>query len=295
MSEHPKQGIHGLIEAVINARPRDLGGFEVGRALPSPRHKLVGPFIFFDHMGPANFAPGASINVRPHPHIGIATVTYLFDGEILHRDSVGSEQLIHPGDVNWMVAGRGIVHSERTRQEVLEQGQFLHGIQAWVALPLDKEHIEPAFYHHPKTSLPNIELPGVALRLIAGAAYGQEAGVAVASPTFYLDAQLQLAATLELPNEYAERAFYVVEGSVRCDGEDFAAREFAILKPGEAVLTANEPSRVMLLGGAPVGDRHIEWNFVSSKQEEIEEAKRAWRAREFPLVPGDELEFIPLP
>lgn len=290
------QSQNSLIEAVIEARPRDLGGFMVGRALPSPHRRLVGPFIFFDHMGPVDFQPGHGINVRPHPHIGLATVTYLFAGEIVHRDSLGSDLSIRPGDVNWMIAGRGIVHSERTAPELREHGQSLHGIQAWVALPSEVEAAEPQFFHHPVATLPRVTRPGVSLRLIAGDAYGERSPVAVACPTFYVDAQLEAASRLELPDEHEERAFYVVNGRVSCGGQEFGERQMAIARPGVAVaLEALEASQVMLLGGAHLGERFIEWNFVASSQEKIDQAKVAWEARSFPLVPGDEEEFIPLP
>jgi redox-sensitive bicupin YhaK (pirin superfamily) len=247
-------------------------------------------------MGPVDFMPGTGIDVRPHPHIGLATVTYLFEGEMLHRDSLGSKQFIRPGDVNWMVAGRGIVHSERISEERRTNGQKLHGIQAWVALPSDAESSEPAFYHHPVSALPLIERPGVRMRLIAGNAYGERSSVAVASPTFYLDAQLEAAASVELPDEHEERAFYLVEGRVSVNDREYEPRQLAVVRPGASVrISALEPSRLMLLGGAPLGERFIEWNFVSSSLEKIEAAKAAWQAREFPVVPGDDVEFIPLP
>lgn len=285
-----------VIETVVFARPRDLGGFTVGRALPSPARRLVGPFIFFDHMGPVDFVPGTGVDVRPHPHIGLATVTYLFEGEMLHRDSLGTEKLIRPGDVNWMVAGRGIVHSERISEDTRKNGQKLHGIQAWVALPTEAESGDPAFYHHPVSALPLIERPGVRMRLIAGNAYGERSGVAVASPTFYLEAQLEAAASIELPNEHEERAFYLVNGRVSVNGREYEPRQLAVARPGASIqISALEPSRLMLLGGAHLGERFIEWNFVSSSHEKIEAAKAAWQAREFPVVPGDDVEFIPLP
>ena len=285
-----------VIETVVYARPRDLGGFTVGRALPSAAQRLVGPFVFFDHMGPVEFPPEGGVDVRPHPHIGLATVTYLFEGELLHRDSLGSEQTIRPGDVNWMIAGRGIVHSERTSEARRTNGQALHGIQAWVALPSELEECEPAFFHHPSQALPRIQRPGVQMHLIAGSAYGERSPVQVASPTFYLHVQLEAAASLELPDEHAERAFYVVSGRVRVGEREVEPRTLAVARSGERViLNAMEPSRVMLLGGAHLGERFIEWNFVSSSRERIEQAKAAWQAREFPVVPGDDIEFIPLP
>jgi redox-sensitive bicupin YhaK (pirin superfamily) len=285
-----------VIETLVHARPRDLGGFTVGRALPSPQRRLVGPFVFFDHMGPVAFDPGHGIDVRPHPHIGLATVTYLLEGEIVHRDSLGFEQPIRPGDVNWMVAGRGIVHSERTSPERREHGQKLHGLQAWVALPDSTQECEPQFYHHPAASLPRIVRPGAELRLIAGHAYGERSPVAVASPTFYLQAQLAAAAELKLTDEHEERAVYIVSGRVRVGDDELEARSLAVLRPGAAVsVSAIEPSCVMLLGGAPVGERFVEWNFVSNSQERIARAKAAWRERRFPVVPGDSVEYIPLP
>jgi redox-sensitive bicupin YhaK (pirin superfamily) len=286
-----------VLELVLHARPRDLGGgFMVGRALPAPQRRLVGPFIFFDHMGPMDMAPGTGTDVRPHPHIGLATVTYLFSGEIFHRDSLGSAQAIRPGDVNWMIAGRGIAHSERTAPELRAKGHHLHGIQAWVALPTEREEDEPAFFHHPMRSLPEIDRPGLQLRVIAGNAYGEISPVVVGSPTLYADARLDAGARLDLPDDHEERACYIVEGEVRVGGQAFGARSLLIARPGERVaIEASLPSRVMLLGGAPLGERHIDWNFVSSSKERIEQARRDWKERRFPLVPGDEVEFIPLP
>ncbi len=286
----------GAIAQVIEPRTRDLGGFEVRRVLPVARRRLVGPFIFFDHMGPSRFPPGQGIDVRPHPHIGLATVTYLFDGEIMHRDSLGCVQPIRPGAVNWMTAGRGIVHSERTGPEERAREARLHGIQSWVALPRAEEEAEPAFRHHPAETLPEIDRDGATLRLIAGAAYGASSPVAVLSEMFYLDAALAEGAELRLPEGYAERAAYVVEGAVRVAGESFEAGRMIVFQPGaEAAVTAAEAARVMLLGGAAMdGQRHIWWNFVSSSPERIEQAKADWKAGRFPQVPG-ETEFIPLP
>jgi redox-sensitive bicupin YhaK (pirin superfamily) len=286
-----------VLELVLHARPRDLGGgFMVGRALPSPQRRMVGPFIFFDHMGPMDMPPGTGTDVRPHPHIGLATVTYLFSGEIFHRDSLGSAQAIRPGDVNWMIAGRGIAHSERTAPELRAQGHHLHGIQAWVALPTEHEEDAPAFFHHPKSSLPAIERADVKLRVIAGNAYGEISPVVVSSPTFYVDAQLAAGASLDLPDDHEERACYVVTGEVKIAGQTFGERSLAIARPGERVtIDATQPSQIMLLGGAPLGERNIDWNFVSSSKERIEKARSDWKDRRFPLVPGDEIEFIPLP
>jgi len=284
---------------VLEGRPRDLGGFEVRRVLPAGGLRTVGPFIFFDHMGPATFAPGAGVDVRPHPHIGLATVTYLFAGEFMHRDSLGSAQLIRPGDVNWMVAGRGIVHSERTPPEARRAdagGAPIHGIQTWLALPAAREEMEPSFAHHPAATLPAIESGGVQMRLIAGSAYGRRAPAAVQSPTFYLAATLAAGATVELPPEHAERAAYVVEGEVDVAGERHGVGRMIVFEAASpASLRAVTPARVMLLGGAPLdGPRHIWWNFVSSSLERIERAKVDWREGRFAAVPGDD-ERIPLP
>jgi hypothetical protein len=287
----------GAIERIVTARPRDLGGFSVRRLLPAPRRPAVGPFVFFDHLGPAYLAPGAGISVRPHPHIALSTVTYLFDGEIFHRDSLGSAQAIRPGEVNWMRAGRGIVHSERTTPERLASGQHIHGIQAWVALPQAHEEDPPAFFHHPSHELPTRQTDGATLRIIAGHFAGLASPVAVSSPLFYVDAALQASAPLEMLSEHEERAFYVASGAVSCEGEDFPEGSLVILRPGAGVcVRAHVESRLMLLGGAPLdGPRLLWWNFVSSRRERIEEAKRDWRERRFPVVPGDEDEFIPLP
>jgi redox-sensitive bicupin YhaK (pirin superfamily) len=285
------------VDLIITPRSRDLGeGFMVRRILPYAKRRHVGPFVFFDHMGPADFAPGQGLDVRPHPHIGLATVTYLFEGEIMHRDSLGVVQPIRPGDVNWMVAGRGIVHSERTRDELRRSGSALHGIQSWLALPQSQEETAPDFRHHPAASLPEIELPGVRMRLIAGKAFGAASPVQVFAPMFYLDAVLDDEAVLPLPEEYEERAVYVAIGMVVLDGERYEAGSMLVLKPGSRPrITAQGPARLMLLGGAPLdGERHLWWNFVSSSKERIEQAKADWRAGHFAMVPGDP-EFIPLP
>jgi len=282
--------------SLIPGRTRDLGGFNVRRTLPSTRCRLVGPFVFWDHMGPVQFGPGHGVDVRPHPHINLATVTYLFEGEIVHRDSLGSDQVIRPGDVNWMTAGRGIVHSERTGAELRKSGGPVHGIQSWVALPTELEETEPAFEHVAGKLLPEVRQPGVRLRVIAGAAFGVTATVQILSPTFYVDARLDAGAELALPDDYAERAAYVVEGGIECDGQLVEAGTMAVAEGGvRATMRALRPSRVMLLGGARVGERHVWWNFVSSSEERIEKAKREWKEGAFPKVPGDESEFIPLP
>jgi len=286
-----------MLETVIDQRRRDLGGFEVGRVLPHAHHRMIGPFIFFDHMGPVRFPPGIprTVDVRPHPHIGLATVTYLFEGEIMHRDSVGSEQPIRPGEVNWMIAGRGITHSERF-EKARAQGGAMHGIQAWVALPDGSEEIAPDFAHHEGAQLPLLEDGNLRLRLIAGHAYGQEAASKTLSPLFYVHAELQAGGIVALPDAYPERAAYVVSGQVESGGELFHPGQMLVFKGGgPAHLRAQEPSLVMLLGGDPVGPRFIEWNFVSSSKERIEQAKADWRAGRMKLQDLDNGEFIPLP
>ena len=288
----------GVVARLLEGRPRDLGGFNVRRVLPAGRQQTVGPFIFFDHMGPATFSDGGGVDVRPHPHIGLATVTYLFAGEFMHRDSLGTAQLIRPGDVNWMVAGRGIVHSERTPAEArrVAGGAAIHGIQTWVALPKDLEEIEPSFEHHPAPTLPEIRAPGVTMRLIAGAAFGQCAPTSVYSPMFYLAATLEPGAAVELPGEYAERAAYVVEGEVEVAGERHGVGRMVLFEADvPASVRALTPATLMLLGGAPLdGPRHIWWNFVSSSLDRIERAKLDWHEQRFAAVPGDD-ERIPLP
>jgi redox-sensitive bicupin YhaK (pirin superfamily) len=288
------------VSLVITPRTRDLGGFSVRRALPDGRRRMVGPFIFFDHMGPADFPPGHGIDVRPHPHIALATVTFLFEGEILHRDSLGSQQAIRPGDVNWMLAGHGIVHSERTSDETRRRGGRLHGIQSWVALPKSQEETAPSFVHHPAASIPRIQRPGVDLRVVAGTAYGQRSPVGVLSPTLYVAATLDAGATLEVDAEHAERAAYVLDGTIAIGGREFSAGTMAVFQGGGDVqLRAVAPTRLVIVGGAALdGERHIWWNFVASSVEQMERAKQDWHVRNearFPKVPGDEHEFIPLP
>jgi redox-sensitive bicupin YhaK (pirin superfamily) len=287
----------GSIELVITARPRDLGGFSVGRVLPAMTRRLVGPFIFFDHMMRSELAPGHGIDVRPHPHIGLATVTYLFDGEIIHRDSLGSEQAIAAGDVNWMIAGRGIVHSERTGEARRRSGGVVHGIQSWVALPVAEEETAPHFEHHPRATLPLVERPGARLRILAGHAFGARAPVGVRSPTLYVHAELDDDAELPLPEDHEERAAFVVDGELGCDGASYRSGSMLVFRRGaKAALRAGGPSRIMLLGGAPLeGPRHIFWNFVSSSKDRIERAKQEWKRGAFPKVPGDSVEFTPLP
>jgi len=286
-----------MIDLVIDERRRSLGGFEVGRVLPYAKHRMVGPFIFFDHMGPVRFEAGLprSVDVRPHPHIGLATVTYLFEGEITHRDSVGSEQAIRPGEVNWMVAGRGITHSERFERARAEGGS-MHGIQAWVALPREQEECDPAFFHHGIADLPSLDDEGVRGRVIAGEVDGLKSGVRVASPLFYVHWDLAPGARVALPGLYSERAAYVASGAIEVDGQRVDAGRMAVLAPGRpTILRAVQRSTVMGLGGEPVGPRFIEWNFVSSSKDRIEQAKADWRAGRMKLPDLDHDEFIPLP
>jgi redox-sensitive bicupin YhaK (pirin superfamily) len=286
------------VELDIVARRRDLGdGFSVRRLLPSAQRRMVGPFIFVDHMGPVTLPAGHGLDVRPHPHINLATVTFLFDGEILHRDSIGSEQLIRPGAVNWMTAGRGIAHSERSPAAERKSGAHVHGMQLWVALPTAHEEDEPTFQHHPDSTIPTTGRPGARLTVIAGAAYGLTSPVQVCSPLFYVEARLEARAELALPDEYAGRAAYVVEGAVESDRRVRGEGEMVVFRPGvPALVRATVPTRLMLLGGAPLdGERHIWWNFVSSSAERIERAKADWSDDRFGHVPGDEFERIPLP
>lgn len=286
-----------MIELMINARRRDLGGFEVGRVLPFAQRRMIGPFIFFDHMGPAQFPAGLpkSADVRPHPHIGLSTVTYLFEGEIMHRDSVGSEQPIKPGEVNWMVAGRGITHSERFERARREGGP-LHGIQAWVALPETDEESAPQFFHHGLGDLPTLSDKGASGRLIVGEAYGKRANVKTHSPIFYVHWTLEAGARVELPPQYLERAVYVVRGAIEADDVLVEETHMAVFAGGApAVVTAKVPSIVMAIGGEPIGQRFIEWNFVSSSRERIEQAKADWRAGRMKLPDLDNREFVPLP
>ena len=285
-----------MLLRIIDQRRRDLGGFEVGRVLPFGSHRMVGPFIFFDHIGPADFAPGipTTADVRPHPHIGLSTVTYLFDGEITHRDSVGSHEAIHPGEVNWMTAGSGITHSERF-EKIRAEGGPLHGIQSWVALPGRDEETTPAFAHHGHDELPTVAQGGLWARLIAGEAFGVRSPVKIHSPLFYAHCALKDGARAELPRGYSERAAYVASGSVEADGRRFNAGQMLVFSEGPAEVTSVGSAIVMLLGGEPVGERFIEWNFVSSSQERIEQAKADWRAGRMKLPHGDDQELIPLP
>jgi redox-sensitive bicupin YhaK (pirin superfamily) len=284
----------GPIELTIEPRVRSLGEFDVRRVLPAAKRRMVGPFVFFDHMGPAVFPPGHGIAVRPHPHIGLATITYLFEGEIMHRDSLGYAQLIQAGAVNLMTAGRGIVHSERASDDLAVTSR-LHGIQSWLALPTDQEETEPSFIHYDTTALPALTLNGCDVRVIMGTAYGQTSPVLTHSPTLYFEAWLPPGAELALPTTARERAVYVVSGNVSIAGRPYAEGTLAVAREGADVrLRADAESRVMVLGGEPLGARHIWWNFVSSSPERIEIAKRDWAAGRMGKVPGDD-EFIPLP
>ena len=287
------------IELVLIPPLRDLGdGFQVRRALPSRQRRMVGPFIFLDQMGPAELRAGHGLDVRPHPHIGLSTVTYLFDGEVLHRDSLGEVQPIRPGAVNWMTAGRGIVHSERTAPDVRAAGGALYGIQSWVALPIAHEETAPGFVHHGVETLPLVEDAGVRARVIAGSLFGAPSPVATLSDMIYADIHLAPGARLRIDAEHVERAIYIVSGTIDVAGQDgaFGAMQLILFKPGaEIVLTATAETRLMLLGGEPFAEkRYIYWNFVSSSADRIEQAKADWRARRFAEVPGED-EFIPLP
>ncbi len=290
------------VESIIRGTPRDLSdGFTVLRVLPHAKRRMVGPFVFVDHFGPAVLPAGSAFDVRPHPHIGLATVTYLFDGAILHRDSLGNVQRIEPGAVNWMTAGRGIVHSERTPPDLRGQPLPMHGMQIWVALPLDLEDASPSFLHVAASELPQIELPSARVRVIVGHAFGARAPVATFSDTVYAALHMDGGAGITIPLEHAERAIYVADGRVQIDGTSVQPGELAVLAPGvEAHVIAQAPSHCMLLGGAPVGERLVWWNFVASSRERIEAAKAEWQnyalegSAQFGRVAGDD-EHIPLP
>ncbi len=291
------------IETVVVARARDLGGFEVRRALPSVARQMVGPFIFFDQMGPAEFLTGKGIDVRPHPHIGLGTVTYLLKGRIHHRDSLGTDQWIEPGAVNWMQAGYGITHSERTDGDIRSRPHSLFGLQTWLALPKSREDDPAAFVHTPEADLPVLEGEGKRLRLILGDAWGARAPMAVPSEMFYADAALEAGAALPMPDDHEDRGVYVLSGGVSVAGQDFGPGHMLIFRPGDriSVKAGEAGARIMVLGGATMdGPRFIWWNFVASSKERIDAAKEAWRAGDwahgrFKLPPGDEGEFIPAP
>ncbi len=294
MSYEPSIAAETPIELTIQPRVRSLGEFDVRRVLPSARRRMVGPFVFLDHMGPAVFPPGQGIAVRPHPHIGLATITYLFEGEILHRDSLGYRQLIQAGAVNLMTAGHGIVHSERASDDLAVTSR-LHGIQSWIALPLELEEIEPTFLHYPAATLPERSIDGCTLRVIMGSAYGLQSPVLTYSPTLYLEATLPAGGELVLLDEAKERAVYVVAGSVAIGADVYAEGTLAVLREGAtAPLKAATEARVIVVGGSPIGPRHIWWNFVSSSEARIERAKRDWADMRMGTVAGDD-EFIPLP
>jgi redox-sensitive bicupin YhaK (pirin superfamily) len=291
------------VETLIVPRARDLGGFEVRRALPAPNRQMVGPFIFFDQAGPAELLTGQGIDVRPHPHIGLGTVTYLFRGDFHHRDSTGADQVIRPGALNWMVAGRGVTHSERTSAAARSGPNSLFGIQTWLALPESQEDVAPSFEHHGKEALPVIEGGGVSLRLILGTAYGQAAPATMFSETFYADVRMEPGSLLPMPDDHEDRGLYVVEGSISVAGRDYAASHMMVFRPGDRITVAagDRGARLMILGGATLaGPRYIWWNFVASSKERIEAAKAEWRARQwgegrFDLPAGDRDEHIPLP
>ncbi len=284
------------VDLVIVPRARDLGGFDVRRALPSAQRQMVGPFIFFDQMGPAEFLTDQGIEVRPHPHIGLATITWLIDGEIMHRDSLGSAQVIRPGEVNWMTAGRGIAHSERTPEALRRQTKSLFGLQSWIALPKAHEETAPTFAHHAAEALPVIEDHGMRAVLIAGTGWGATSPVEVFSETVYADVTLETGAVLPVPDEHEDRAVYLLSGEIEIAGDRFEPGSLLVLHPGTAAVRALTDVRLLVLGGATMdGSRHIWWNFVSSSKERIEQAKADWQAGRFDIVPGDEEEFIPLP
>ncbi len=291
------------IETLIVPRARDLGGFEVRRALPAPKRQMVGPFIFFDQAGPAELLTGQGVDVRPHPHTGLGTVTYLFRGDFHHRDSTGADQLIRPGELNWMVAGRGVTHSERTSAAARSGPNSLFGIQTWLALPDSHEDMAPTFEHHGKEALPVIDDRGVSVRLILGDAYGEKAPATMYSETFYADVKLDAGSRLPMPHDHEDRGIYIVEGSISIAGQGFEAGRMMVFRPGDRITVAagDRGARLMILGGATLpGPRYIWWNFVASSQERIEEAKAEWRAENwgkgrFDLPVDDRDEHIPLP
>lgn len=297
----PTSGLDAL-DTLIIPRARDLGGFEVRRALPSPKRQMVGPFIFFDQLGPAEFITDGGIDVRPHPHIGLGTVTYLYQGEFEHRDSLGTHQMIYPGEVNWMVAGRGVTHSERTSAETRASRHKLFGIQTWIALPEKNEDMAPDFEHHKEAALPQITDTGVTAKLILGTAYGAVSPVTMQSETFYLDVVLAPGAAFPLPDDHEDRGLYITEGAVEIAGEIFEAGRMMVFRPGDriSVRAGGQGARLMALGGETMNEgRYIWWNFVSSSLDRIEEAKEAWKAADwdngpFRLPPGDDAEHIPI-
>jgi len=284
------------VELVVGPRYRDLAGFEVNRVWPTARRRLVGPFIFFDHMLPADLPPGRGLDVPPHPHIGLATVTYLFTGELVHRDSLGIEQLIRPGELNWMTAGRGIVHSERSSDAARAAHSPIHGIQAWVALPRSHEADEPSFKHYPSTAIPRLEHGGLELKIIAGAAFGARSPAATLTDLFYVEADFQPGCELDFSPDLGERAAYIVGGALTIDGIEYDAGSLLVFEAAADVrLIATRKTKLMLFGGAPLpGEWHVWWNFVASSTERIERAKQDWQSGRFPSVPGD-TGYMPLP
>jgi len=284
------------IDLIITPPQHDLGGFMVRRALPAPKQRMVGPWIFFDHFGPVTFPPGQGIDVRPHPHINLATVTYLFCGEMLHRDSLGNELTIQPGEVNLMVAGQGIVHSERQRPEIKARDNHIEGLQLWLALPETDEQMEPEFHHYDSSTLPLLTKHGVPIRVLIGTAYGVTSPVKSFAKTLYVEAKLQQGQQLEITHDVEERGVYVVQGQVTINNSVIEQYQLAVLTRGQAAtLTAQKETQLAIIGGETLSQRHIWWNFVSSQKQRIEQAKQRWRNGEFPKVPGDEVEFIPLP
>ncbi|GAB3382483.1 pirin family protein [Spongiibacter taiwanensis] len=289
---HP--GCDALLRVLL-PKSKDLGGFSVRRSLPTVGTRMIGPWVFFDHMGPAEFSPGEGISVRPHPHIGIATVTYLFEGEILHRDSLGSYQAIRPGDINLMVAGSGIVHSERERPEITATAHRLHGLQLWLALPEDQQEVAPAFHHYPSAEIPAVDVDGVPVRVMMGGAYGKRSPVKTFSDTLYMEADLRAGQQLVLP-DVAEMGVYVAAGALQIGERELPTFSMGVLSGGQGVVvTATSDSRLAVIGGEPLGKRVMEWNFVSTEQGRIDQAKADWQAGRFAKVVGDEEEFIPLP
>lgn len=299
INPHPQKetaGTCNAIKTMIYPDKVDLGGFSVQRVLPAKQNTMVGPWIFFDHMGPAKFKPGEGIDVRPHPHINLATVTYLFTGEMLHRDSLGNELLIHPGEINLMVAGKGIVHSERQRPEIKAENNVLDGLQLWLALPEEDEEIAPEFHHYDASDIPKVKLDSATVSVLIGAAYGVESPVKYFAKTLYIEVTLEAGQRLTLPDEVEERAIYIAEGQLNSGESVIEQYNMAVLNPGLTVtVEATRRSHFVVIGGEPFSHRYIWWNFVSSRQERIEQAKRDWQNGRFAKVPGDETEFIPLP
>jgi redox-sensitive bicupin YhaK (pirin superfamily) len=284
------------VSLIIPAREKDLGGFQVRRVLPFAKHRMVGPWIFFDHMGPADFAPGIGINVRPHPHINLATVTYLFSGAILHRDSLGTRSVIVPGDINLMVAGKGIVHSEREEEDTQTKTRHLDGLQLWLALPEADEEMDPAFFHYDTDEIPGFSKDGVSVRVMMGEAYGLASPVKTYAQTLYAEFKLAAGKAIDAPMTAEDRAINACAGAQEIDGQRLEPYQMAVLATGaEAKITALDEAHFVMIGGEPLTERHIYWNFVSSRPERIEQAKADWQAQVFPKVPGDDLEFIPLP